>query len=135
MLTVMKKPGDYVKIMVTRYYICDHCGYSFEIQQNMHDRLKRKCPSCKSVSLYQDLSGQHTFVYQDPKTLGHLADRNTERSGKYELEAKREDHAKVNKIKREKNKTWYNPDGKNLKNEMSKLDTAEKKHKYIMGED
>jgi hypothetical protein len=97
----------------------------------MDASLKKKCPECGKYKLYQDLTGQHTFVYQDCKTLGHQADRNTERMGKYELEAKREDHGKAKKLKQKKKKPWYNPDGKDLTKELSHLNTKDKQKKYL----
>lgn len=118
--------------MVNRYYICDECDHSFMVQQKMDAGLKRKCPECGKKALYQDLSGQHTFVYQDCKTLGHQAQRNTERMGKYDLEERRKRDAKVEQAKKRSKKSWYNPDGQDLKKDLSTLDTAEKKNKYIM---
>lgn len=111
--------------MVTRYYICDNCGNKFILQQKLHDPIKKKCQICGKYELYQDLTGQHTFVYGEPTNLGHLAERNTQKMGKYELEAKR-GPAKT------KPTTWYNTEGSDLKKELSNLDTAEKKHNYIM---
>jgi len=117
--------------MVTRYYICDECDYHMVAEQKMDAPLKKKCPECKKHKLYQDLSGQHSFVYQDCKTLGHQASRNTERMSKYELESKRRDHDKAKKLKK-KPSTWYNSEGKDLKKALVGLDTVDKKHKYIM---
>lgn len=108
------------------------------VKQKMHAKLKRKCPECGKYKLYQDLSGQHTFIYQEPKTLGHQASRNTERMGKYDLEERRQKDAKVEQAKKQSKKSWYNPDGTNLKNELAHLsegtkeEVAAKKHKYIM---
>jgi hypothetical protein len=99
---------------------------------SMDDPLKKKCPECKKMQLYQDLSGQHSFVYQDCKTLGHQAERNTERMGKYDLEMRRKRDSKVEQAKKRSKKSWYNPDGQDLKKDLSHLDSAEKKHKYIM---
>ena len=93
----------------------------------MHDPLLQKCPECGKMELYQDLTGQHTFVYQDPKTLGHLAERNTARAGGYELESIR----KPNKKKTKPPVPWYNNEGKDLKKSLSHLDTPEKKQNYI----
>lgn len=115
-----------------RTYICDNCEYEFSISQKMHDPLKKICPQCRKHKLYQDLTDQHTFVYQDPKTLGHQAERNTERMGKYDLEDRRKRDSKVNEQKRDKKKSWYNKEGKDLSSELSSLNTTEKKHKYIM---
>lgn len=118
--------------MVTRYYICDACGHHMVVEHDsIHEPLKKKCPECKKLKLYQDLTGQHAFVYQEPKTLGHLAERNTERMGKYDLEMRRKKDEERNKLKK-KPSTWYNKEGKDLKKELSHLTTREKKHKYIM---
>lgn len=114
--------------MVTRYYICDECDYHFVTEQKIHAPLKKKCPECGKKKLYQDLTGQHSFVYQEPKTLGHLAERNTERAGKYELEAER---AKHKKIKSEGKPKWYNPDKVDLTKALGDL-TPEKQADYIM---
>lgn len=114
---------------INRYYICDACDYHFEVEQDRDAPLKKKCPECGKHELYQDLTGQHAFIYQEPKTVGHLAERNTERAGKYELESARSKHRKV---KKEKPKTWYNPDGQDLKKDLSDLNTVQKKQKYIM---
>lgn len=115
--------------MITRYYICDSCEHSFEVRQNMNDPLKKKCPQCGKMKLYQDLSGQHAFVYQDPKTLGHQAKRNEQRMGRHLLEEKRAQDEKKQKKPPAK---WYNSERKNLKKELKHLDTPEKKNKYIL---
>jgi putative FmdB family regulatory protein len=117
--------------MVTRYYICDNCDHHMVIQQKMNDPLKKKCPECGKLKLYQDLTGQHTFVYQDCKTLGHQAQRNTERMGKYDLESKRKKDSEAKKFKK-KRSTWYNKEGADLKQGLKHLNTPEKKHRYIM---
>jgi len=100
--------------------------------RSMNDPLKKKCPECGKHKLYQDLTGQHSFVYQDCKTLGHQAQRNTERMGKYDLEMRRQRDSKVEQAKKRSKKTWYNPEGQDLKKELSELKTAKAKHKYIM---
>ena len=117
--------------MVNRYYICDKCDYSFVMKQKMSASLKKKCPECGKQALYQDLSGQHSFVYQDCKTLGHQAIRNTERMGKYDLESRRKKDEERNKLKKRPSK-WYNKEGKDLGKSLSHLDTVDKRHKYIM---
>jgi hypothetical protein len=62
--------------------------------------------------------------------LGHLAERNSEKMGKYLLEDKR---AKHKKVKKDGAATWYNADKKDLTKDLSHLDTVEKKQNYIMG--
>lgn len=138
--------------MIRRVYICDSCDYAFEVYQELHDekRLKR-CPCCKKHKLYQDLTGQHTFVYGEPKTIEHQADRNSKEMGKYHLQEKTaKDRAEIDKRKldymkqqgmvsqnteslKDLNKTWYNPEGKNLKKELSEVTKNKKKaRKYIL---
>lgn len=116
---------------MNRYYICDKCDHHLVVEQPMNEALKKKCPECGKFKLYQDLTGQHSFVYQDPKTLGHQAERNTERMGKYDLEMRRNEHSQAQRLKK-KNKPWYNKEGQDLTQDLSHLTTADKKHKYIM---
>lgn len=115
--------------MINRAYICDSCSYYFEVRQDMDAPLKKKCPECGKMELYQDLTGQYTFVYQDPKTLGHQAERNEQRMGKYLLEEKRKNDQKP---KKNKSVPWYNKDGVDLTKSLSHLNTPEKQKKYIM---
>ena len=112
---------------INRYYICDNCDHHFIKKQNINDELVKKCPKCRKHAVYQDLTGQHTFVYGEPTTVGHAAERNTAKAGKYELEAARSQMPD----KKKKVTPWYNPDGKDLPNELSHLDTNEKRQNYI----
>lgn len=117
---------------INRYYLCDSCDHTFMIVQERDEPLKKKCPNCGKHKLYQDLTGQYVAIYQEPSTLGHVADRNTSKMGTYELEAKREQHNKAKKLKPKRKPTWYNTEGKDLSKELKHLDTPEKKTKYIM---
>ena len=76
--------------------VCSNCGNSWEIYLSYNDYSKigksLPCPCCKkrkSVSVSIENIEVRTFVYQEPKTVGHQMHRNTERMGKYELESKR----------------------------------------------
>lgn len=71
--------------MPTYEYRCDSCDYSFEVNQGYHDKPKKKCPDCKAHKLYRVYS-VYVAIVGEPKTVGHLADRNTQKMGKYELE-------------------------------------------------
>ena len=112
--------------------VCGACGFSFELDKPIADDFPKKCPECKKNKLYQDYSVPYFAIRQPPKTLGHLAERNSEKMGKYLLEEKR---ATEKKIKKEGKATWYNADKKNLPQELSHLDTVEKQQKYIMGKE
>ncbi len=37
--------------MPTYDYVCDACGYEFELFQSMTEPVKRKCPKCKKSKL------------------------------------------------------------------------------------
>lgn len=37
--------------MPTYDYECDACGHTFELFQQMKDKVKRKCPECKKLKL------------------------------------------------------------------------------------
>lgn len=71
---------------VRRYYICDSCDHRFDIKQEFNEDTLKQCPECKQNELYQDLSGQYSFIIGEPTTVGQLADRNTKKMGRYELE-------------------------------------------------
>lgn len=76
--------------------VCSHCDNKWELYLPIKefDKIGKKisCPQCKkrkTVSVSLENVEIHTFVYQDPKTVGHQAARNTERMGKYELESRK----------------------------------------------
>lgn len=108
--------------------VCGNCGFEFELNKSIHDPFPTKCPQCKKHKLYQDYSVPYFAIRQDPKTLGHLAERNTEKMGKYELESARN----KGPHRKEKPRLWYNADGKNLTSELRHLDTEAKKQNYIL---
>ena len=109
---------------------CEACDFTFELDKPIADDFPLRCPECHKHKLYQDYSVPYFAIRQSPKTLGHLAERNSEKMGKYLLEDKR---AHNRRIKKEGGASWYNADKKNLPQELSHLDTIEKKQKYIMG--
>lgn len=102
-------------------YRCDQCGHNFEIKQKYEDKPKKKCPECKAHKLYRVYSA-YAFILGEPKTVGHLADRNTQKMGKYELEAAR---SKLRPTER--------PESKAKRKKLRKLGslTPEQKTKYI----
>ena len=76
--------------MPTYEYKCDNCDHSFEIVQSMKDKHKRKCPNCKKSKLKRVMGTPLVFVKGDPQSIGHWAERNTQKMGSYELSEKRE---------------------------------------------
>ena len=111
--------------MPTYEYKCSSCEHSFEIVQSMKDKQKRKCPSCKKPNLKKVLGTPMVFVKGEPQTIGHWADRNTQKMGHYELgdkEGKRKEAAK-------KDKSIFG-EGTASKKEIQKMTPAQKK-RYI----
>jgi hypothetical protein len=76
--------------------ICNSCDNKWEIFLPFKDFDKIgksiSCPCCKkrkTVSVSLENTDVRAFVYQEPKTVGHQAIRNTEKMSKYELESRR----------------------------------------------
>jgi putative FmdB family regulatory protein len=76
--------------MRTYHYVCDNnkCQYEFEIEQDMSEDSLKKCPECGKAKLYRKIYTPFVFIKGEPTTVGHQADRNTQRLGHYEYEDK-----------------------------------------------
>lgn len=99
-------------------YECQNCNYSFEIEQRIKDKPKKKCPECKKMQLERLISITMGFVHGDINTIGQLADKNTKLMGKYKLSEEAE-----------KNKAKQDP-RKELHKKINKM-TPRQKLKYI----
>ncbi len=74
-------------------YGCSDCNYYLESQIEVVDFLRSDCPKCskgfimdrRTLTLWEAPLG---FVKSEPKTVGHLAARNTEKMGRYEYQDK-----------------------------------------------
>jgi len=74
----------------TYEYECKECGHRLEERQSFSDTPLLDCPECHLLGLERIISGGlGSFMQKDPTTLGHQADRNTQKMGKYELQEKR----------------------------------------------
>ena len=83
--------------MPTYEYKCGACDHGFEIVQSMKDKAKRKCPECGKHKLKRVFGTPFVFVKGEPQTIGHWADRNTEKMGRYELGDKLGQREEANK--------------------------------------
>jgi putative FmdB family regulatory protein len=84
--------------MITYEYECSDCDNKLEIGQSIKDKPISLCNKCGNNTLSRVISGGISpIVKQEPKTLGQLADRNTKKMGKYELQEKRINHKKSEK--------------------------------------
>jgi len=62
-------------------YYCKECNHHFEVFKKMDEHDPSQCPSCSFVGgIIRDYSNIYTSVDSNkPKTIGELADKNTER--------------------------------------------------------
>ena len=75
--------------MPTYDYECADCGHQAEHFQKYSEEPLSECPECKSKTFRRViLSPPQAFIKGDPTTVQHLADRNTQKMGKYELQDK-----------------------------------------------
>jgi len=88
-------------------YECRKCVYYTEIKQEMFDDPISTCPNCGEDSLIKVIiNPPAVFVRGETGTIGQLADRNTSRMGKYELEDKQQkDNTAQKQEANEKRKT------------------------------
>lgn len=72
-------------------YGCNHCGFLWDdVVQSINDSPKKKCPKCSKMTLERLISGGlQPFVRGEATTLGQLAEQNTKKMGRYELQEKR----------------------------------------------
>jgi putative FmdB family regulatory protein len=67
-------------------YICDNCGDNFEIFQKMSENPKKKCKKCNKYTLRRIFHAPILAKNNEPKTLGSLAERNSNKfSDDYKL--------------------------------------------------
>jgi len=75
--------------MPTYDFECEACAYYTEIRQGFNDPSEHICPHCGKPTLVKVFINPPTIsVRGEPKTIGQLADRNTEKMGTYELQDK-----------------------------------------------
>ena len=86
-------------------YYCKECNHHFEVIKKMDEANPSQCPSCLLVGgIIRDYSTISTSIDSNgPKTIGELADKNTERmveEGK--LDKKSLDHETIKKKRKKK---------------------------------
>ena len=111
--------------MPTYEYKCSGCEHAFELVQSMKDKPKKKCPSCGKNKLKKVLFPPTVFTKSEPKTIGHWADRNTQKMGHYELGDK--DGERKENLKKDKSTLG---DGPATPKQIRKM-TPQQKQNYI----
>ena len=88
--------------MPTYDYSCKSCEYVFEAKHGFNEDAP-PCPECGKNKPEQIINeAPLVFIKGEPTTIGQLADRNTQKMGRYELENKRlKDDMKTHKKNKE----------------------------------
>tara|TARA_R110002051_G_scaffold33434_1_gene74958 strand:+ start:430 stop:771 length:342 start_codon:yes stop_codon:yes gene_type:complete len=90
--------------MPTYDFECQGCVYYTEITQEYNDPSTHQCPHCEKDTLVKIyINPPAMFVRGSPNTIGQLADRNTEKMGKYEMSDKKEKDG-INKSREDQKK-------------------------------
>jgi putative FmdB family regulatory protein len=109
--------------MPTYDYECSECGHLEEIFQKFSEEQIDTCPACGSNTYRRViLQAPLGFIKGEPTTVRHLADRNTQKMGHYELQDRRKaDNMDVHKKNKEANAS---------RNKINKM-TPQQKRNYI----
>jgi putative FmdB family regulatory protein len=140
--------------MITYEYECRDCEYGFEIMQKHDDEPLVKCPECGKNELFKVISGgAYAFVYGEPTTVGHLAERNSKHFGNSQVESLEQKHKERGieakkrvfeemkasgkvpqgaKMPEKKAEPWYGKMDPSKKKEIQDNPTEEKIKKYVM---
>jgi putative FmdB family regulatory protein len=113
--------------MPTYDYECSECGYYEEVFQKFSEKPLVRCPECKKHKFRRViLNAPHISVKGEPTTIQHLADRNTQKLGKYELQAK-EKADNIDKVRKD-------AEANNSRRNINKMTAAQKKNYIEKGE-
>lgn len=75
--------------MPTYDFECEGCAFYTEIKQSFDAPSRHTCPHCEKETLVKVfINAPSVMIRGEPTTIGHLADRNTSKLGKYELQDK-----------------------------------------------
>lgn len=68
-------------------YECENCGFQLnDVYQSMSDKPLSRCKNCKKNKLKRVIFSPHVFVRGEPTTMGQLAERNSEKMGKSQVQ-------------------------------------------------
>ena len=111
--------------MPTYDYLCNDCGCELE-QFHRFNQEPSPCEDCGSSNI--KIVGNQVpmgFVKGEPTTLGQLAESNTSKMGRYELQDHRAKQEKGN-LKKQRPKTWVEKSGDATQADINKMSKAQK---------
>tara|TARA_Y100001938_G_scaffold140278_1_gene208254 strand:- start:1864 stop:2226 length:363 start_codon:yes stop_codon:yes gene_type:complete len=118
--------------MPTYDYLCNECGCEFEQAHGFHDEPS-PCESCGSPDIKKVINqAPMAFVKGEATTLGHLAERNTSKMGRYELGDRRGQQQEADQ-KTKKPKEWWQKSGDATKKDISKMSDKQKSDYIFKG--
>ena len=118
--------------MPTYDYSCRSCEKIFETKHGFNDPPD-PCPNCGGTELTQVFNEPPlAFIKGEPTTLGQLADRNTAKMGKYELDKNRHKQEQGN-VNKNKPKEWWEKNGNATKKEIRKMSDKQKSNYILKG--
>ena len=80
-----KTDSAFKAVMPTYHYICE-CGNNFEVVESIKSPRQKHCSLCGKDTLETVMyGGIHASVDPGCTTLGHLAEKNSKKMGKYQL--------------------------------------------------
>ena len=111
-------------------YRCENCDFLLSVEQKMKNyKPKKKCPSCKKNKLERIISPSLFFIKGEPGTVGHWAERNTQKMGKYEIEDKTS-----KQISKKPADPWWKRGSKYSNKEIRKMSDSERRKFIESGE-
>lgn len=110
-------------------YECKKCSYAAEVKQAYEDKVLKRCPQCKGLSLVRLIGSPSFFVRGEATTIGQQAERNSARMGRAEVEEReakaQEKQIKPNKKEKAPTPWWRNGSIPGLKRKDSILTPEE----------
>jgi putative FmdB family regulatory protein len=73
-------------------YICENCSFELEIEQSPSKyKILKKCPQCHKLKLNRNYENLNLYTYTECRSLGVLAERNSNPSSVEFQDRKRKD--------------------------------------------
>lgn len=81
------------------HYKCSNCPNDFETFHSIKEPLWKVCPKCKFETLSVVLDGAPDIINREIKTIGQLAEANSKKMGKEQIQKKMEEDGSLQRAK------------------------------------